>query len=148
MEPAFKVLSTPDTSVGHANRCVDVSCQCVDVSMCRCGKRTGSPAPVDLAGSERCSKTGVAGGVRFEEMTCINLSLTTLARVIDALVWRAPFHPQFTPARCGSAATACAGSKGAKLFKQTSQTRCCCKTRTYAKRQGFQQKTRFFDIFF
>eukprot|EP01012_Entosiphon_sulcatum_P007057 TRINITY_DN13508_c0_g1_i1.p1 TRINITY_DN13508_c0_g1~~TRINITY_DN13508_c0_g1_i1.p1 ORF type:complete len:666 (-),score=105.01 TRINITY_DN13508_c0_g1_i1:249-2246(-) len=42
---------------------------------------------VDLAGSERSSRTGVeVGGKQFKEMTTINLSLSTLARVIDALV--------------------------------------------------------------
>jgi hypothetical protein len=47
---------------------------------------------VDLAGSERVKKSG-ATGARFLEATAINLSLTTLKNVIDALVEHRPVVP-------------------------------------------------------
>eukprot|EP00668_Euglena_longa_P010537 GGOE01012767.1.p1 GENE.GGOE01012767.1~~GGOE01012767.1.p1 ORF type:complete len:880 (-),score=237.36 GGOE01012767.1:1373-3643(-) len=40
---------------------------------------------VDLAGSERMAKSDVDLGARFQEMTSINQSLSTLSRVIEAL---------------------------------------------------------------
>eukprot|EP00667_Euglena_gracilis_P003330 EG_transcript_3338 len=40
---------------------------------------------VDLAGSERTTKSDVHSGARFQELTCINQSLSTLSRVIETL---------------------------------------------------------------
>eukprot|EP01064_Diplonema_japonicum_P032594 TRINITY_DN6168_c0_g1_i1.p1 TRINITY_DN6168_c0_g1~~TRINITY_DN6168_c0_g1_i1.p1 ORF type:complete len:455 (+),score=112.86 TRINITY_DN6168_c0_g1_i1:478-1842(+) len=50
-------------------------------------QRTSCIHLVDLAGSERVSKTGATGHL-LEEATQINLSLTVLRKVIDALVER------------------------------------------------------------
>eukprot|EP00301_Raphidiophrys_heterophryoidea_P023569 c7407_g1_i1.p1 GENE.c7407_g1_i1~~c7407_g1_i1.p1 ORF type:complete len:927 (+),score=268.44 c7407_g1_i1:123-2903(+) len=49
---------------------------------------------VDLAGSEIVKKT-MAEGQRFEEAKSINLSLTTLSKVINALTDPNPQHPPF-----------------------------------------------------
>eukprot|EP00299_Pterocystis_sp_00344_P014375 c7112_g1_i2.p1 GENE.c7112_g1_i2~~c7112_g1_i2.p1 ORF type:complete len:869 (+),score=279.07 c7112_g1_i2:57-2663(+) len=49
---------------------------------------------VDLAGSEAVKKTQ-AEGVRLDEAKAINLSLTTLAKVINALTDTKPTHPPF-----------------------------------------------------
>ena len=76
--PSYRCILPPSAyNIIHSHACTP-----------RTPRRHGA---VDLAGSERPSKTGSGGGVRFEEMTKINLSLTTLARVIDALV--GPSHP-------------------------------------------------------
>lgn len=46
--------------------------------------KSGKLYLVDLAGSERYDKTGVEG-IRFDEAKNINLSLTCLGKVINAL---------------------------------------------------------------
>jgi len=55
-------------------------------------KREGKLCLVDLAGSEKVSKTGV-DGLRLEEATNINLSLTNLGICIKALVEKAKHVP-------------------------------------------------------
>ncbi|KAJ9473418.1 Kinesin-like protein Klp98A [Diplonema papillatum] len=59
---------------------------------------------VDLAGSERVLSSGVQGE-RFEEARSINLSLTTLGRVIDCLVERGEKHKPALPPYRESALT-------------------------------------------
>ena len=72
------------SSRSHAIFSITIECS-ENVSSDRPQIRQGKLNLVDLAGSERQSKTG-ASGERLKEAVNINLSLSTLSRVISALV--------------------------------------------------------------
>eukprot|EP00495_Collosphaeridae_sp_1-RS-2012_P008266 TRINITY_DN8198_c0_g1_i1.p1 TRINITY_DN8198_c0_g1~~TRINITY_DN8198_c0_g1_i1.p1 ORF type:complete len:107 (+),score=6.51 TRINITY_DN8198_c0_g1_i1:193-513(+) len=55
-------------------------------------KKTGKVNFADLAGSEKISKSGVKG-LKLDQAKAINLSLTNLGIVINALAERKPFIP-------------------------------------------------------
>jgi len=84
--------------------------------------RTSKMCLVDLAGSERSSKSDIVSGARFEEMTKINLSLSTLSRVIDALVAEATRRPSIASGSSAGPPKALRRSKGIVPYRESMLT--------------------------
>ena len=76
-----------ESSRSHMVFCLNITINNLDEKSCKVSKLY----LVDLAGSEKCSKSGLQGQ-RLEEAKGINLSLTSLGKVIVALTDKKLFH--------------------------------------------------------